>query len=81
MKFYKRKTFLSLAGKMLGMLFLCTATSFNALAQNRAAKAIELKQWLFSKTLNGNWNTVSLPHSYNDQDGHSPNLYNSYTSR
>lgn len=75
MKFYKRKTFLSLAGKLLGMLFLCTATCFNALAQNRAAKAIELKQWLFSKTLDGNWNTVSLPHSYNDQDGHSPKYY------
>ncbi len=43
-------------------------------AQIRGFRQTELKEWEFSKDGNS-WQKVTVPHSYNAQDGHSPVYY------
>ncbi len=43
-------------------------------AQIRGFRQEQLKEWEFSKD-GSSWQTVSVPHSYNAEDGHSPYYY------
>ena len=43
-------------------------------AQIRGFRQEQLKEWEFSKDGSG-WETVTVPHSYNAEDGHSPYYY------
>lgn len=44
-------------------------------AQILGNKVTNLSSWQFSKNISNGWTTVSVPHSYNAIDGHSPSYY------
>ena len=60
--------------------FLCAVVAAIVLsvlpagAQIRGFRQEQLKEWEFSKD-GSDWQTVSVPHSYNAEDGHSPYYY------
>ncbi len=57
------------------VILLAAILSFLPLgAQIRGFHQEELKEWQFSKD-GSSWQTVSVPHSYNAEDGHSPSYY------
>jgi beta-galactosidase/beta-glucuronidase len=45
-----------------------------SVAQIRGFRQEQLKEWEFSKD-GSSWQTVTVPHSYNAEDGHSPEYY------
>ena len=61
---------------MKKILTLCCAASLalSVSAQNYAPKVQELDRWSFSKD-GSTWTEVTVPHSYNAEDGHSASYY------
>ena len=61
---------------MKKILILCCAASLalSVSAQNYAPKVQELDRWSFSKD-GSTWTEVTVPHSYNAEDGHSASYY------
>lgn len=58
--------------RLLTIAFLLL--SFNVYSQIPGPETIELGEWSFSKD-EKNWTEVSIPHSYNAEDGHSAEYY------
>lgn len=49
--------------------------SATSMAQIRGFRQEQLKEWEFRKDGGSSWETVTVPHTYNAEDGHSPYYY------
>lgn len=59
---------------IFALFAVCTLTAWTAGAQIRGARQTELREWEFSKD-GVSWQKVTVPHSWNAQDGHSGRYY------